>query len=272
MQKFKTFFKLEEMAAANVSDLDADFLKRAQKVTSFNLSSNDFTSLKYKKEIQHLFRTHMFPSFDLDTTISGQPTPNKLNNLIKKLKSINAKNFKNLHTYNLKGVGPAEATLFFLLDKAHLGGGSSAGVDIVVDGKNYEVKAGNLPGEFGGKEIIGFKLGGTVPLANMVKAALEIRDADPKIAAKGKEKTGVNGAQIKAIMADRKLAARWKKEVETPYAKAASKYLGKNPIIFMVNTTPAARSGEVAAIKTPSLSDISIDVVTQGTIKPRVKI
>lgn len=272
MRKFKTFFKLEEMASANISDLDAEFLKRAQKVTSFNISSSDFISLKYKKEIQHLFRTHMFPTFDLNTTISGQPTPNKLNNLIKKLKSINAKNFKNLHTYNLKGVGPAEATLFFLLDKAHLGGGSSAGVDIVVDGKNYEVKAGNLPGEFGGKEIIGFKLGGTVPLASIVKSALEIRDSDPKITAKGNEKTGVNGKQIKAIMADRKLAARWKKEVETPYAQAAAKYLGKNPIIFMVNTTPAARSGEVAAIKTPSLSDISIDVVTQGTIKPRVKI
>lgn len=268
--RFKYYLK--EMAAVNVADLDAEFLKRAQKVTSFNLSSKDFISLKYKKEIQHLFRTHLFPSFDLNSTISGQPTVNKLNKLIKELKSISAKDFKYLHNYNLKGVGPSEATLFFLLDKAHLGGGSSAGVDIIVDGKDYEVKAGNLPGEFGGKEIIGFKLGGTVPLANMVKSALEIRDSDPKIAAKGKEKTGVNGAQIKAIMADRKLAARWKREVETPYAKAASKYLGKNPIIFMVNTTPKAKSGEVAAIIKPKLSDISIDVVTQGTIKPRVKI
>jgi len=270
MQRFKNFFT--EMAAVNVSELDAEFLKRAQKVTSFNLSSKDFISLKYKKEIQHLFRTHLFPSFDLNNTISGQPTVTKLNKLIKELKGISTKDFKYLHNYNLKGVGPSEATLFFLLDKAHLGGGSSAGVDIVVDGKDYEVKAGNLPGEFGGKEIIGFKLGGTVPLANMVKSALEIRDSDPKIAAKGKEKTGVNGAQIKAITADRKLAPRWQKEVVLPYARAAAKYLGKNPIIFMVNTTPKARFGEVAAIIKPKISDISIDVVTQGTIKPRVKI
>ena len=270
MQRFKNFFT--EMAAANIEDLDHDFLKRAQKVTSFNLSSSDFTTLRYKKEIQHLFTTHLFSKFDLGSTISGQPTVNKLNKLIKTLKGMNPKNFQALHNYNLKGVGPAEATLYFLLDDAHLGGGSSKGVDIVVGGKNYEVKAGNLPSEFGFKEIIGFKLGGTVPLANMVKSALEIRDSDPKIAAKGKEKTGVNGAQIKAIMADRKLAARWKREVETPYAKAASKYLGKNPIIFMVNTTPKAKSGEVAAIIKPTISDISIDVVTQGTIKPRVKI
>ena len=166
----------------------------------------------------------------------------------------------------------AEATLFFLLDNAHLGGGSSAGVDIVISGTNYEVKAGNLPGDGGGKEIIGFKLGGTVPIAKEVKAALEIRDVDPKIARLGRERTGVNGSQIKAIMKDRKLAARWKKEVEIPYAKEAAKYLGKNKIIFMINTTPASRIGEVAAIMKPKLADISIDVVTQGTIKPRVKI
>ena len=268
--KFKSY--ITEMAAVNVSDLDADFLKRAQKVTSFNLSSGDFTSLKYKKEIQHLFRTHMFPAFDLDNTISGPPNVTKLNKLIKNLKAISAKNFRNLHNYNLKGVGPAEATLFFLLDNAHLGGGSSGGVDIVINGTNYEVKAGNLPGDGGGKEIIGFKLGGTVPIAKEVKAALEIRDVDPKIARLGRERTGVNGSQIKAIMKDRKLAARWKKEVEIPYAKEAAKYLGKNKIIFMINTTPASRIGEVAAIMKPKLADISIDVVTQGTIKPRVKI
>ena len=112
--KFKNY--MTEMAAANVSDLDADFLKRAQKVTSFNLSSSDFTSLKYKEEIQHLFRTHMFPAFDLDNTMSGAPNITKLNKLIKNLKAISSKGFRNLHNYNLKGVGPAEATLFFLLD------------------------------------------------------------------------------------------------------------------------------------------------------------
>ena len=46
----------------------------------------------------------------------------------------------------------------------------------------------------------------------------------------------------------------------------------RNKIIFMINTTPASRMGEVAAITKPKLADISIDVVTQGTIKPRVKI
>tara|TARA_Y100001963_G_C6789171_1_gene454557 strand:- start:1401 stop:2216 length:816 start_codon:yes stop_codon:yes gene_type:complete len=270
MKRLKKY--ISEMAAVSVSDLDADFLKRAQKVTSFNLSSSDFTSLQFKKEIQHLFRTHFFPKFDLDQTISGQPTVAKLNKLIKQLKGHNISSFKKLHNYNLKGVGPAEATLFFLIDDAHLGGGSSAGVDIVVGNKNYEVKSGNIPQEGGSKHIIGFKLGGTVPLSKIVNSAISIRDSDPKIKAAGKEKTGVNGNQIKMIRANPKLKSKWEREVELPYARAAAKYLGKNPIIFMVNTTPKARFGECAAILKPKLADVSIDVVTQGTIKPRVKI
>ena len=75
--KFKSY--LREMAAVSVADLDADFLRRAQKVTSFNLTSKDFTSLKYKKEIQHLIRMHFFPKFDLDKTIAGKPTKDQLN-------------------------------------------------------------------------------------------------------------------------------------------------------------------------------------------------
>ena len=70
MQSKSLFQEIKEMAAVNVSELDATFLQRAQKVTSFNLTSKDFISLKYKKEIQHLFRTHFFPKFNLDNTIS----------------------------------------------------------------------------------------------------------------------------------------------------------------------------------------------------------
>ena len=62
--RFKKFHKLQEMAAVDISDLDANFLSRAQKVTSFNLRTRDFESLQYKAEIQHLFRTHFFPNFN----------------------------------------------------------------------------------------------------------------------------------------------------------------------------------------------------------------
>ena len=60
MLKFKTFDMIQEMAAMNVSKLNAEFLARAQRVTSFNLNSNDFTTIEFKAEIQHLFKTHLF--------------------------------------------------------------------------------------------------------------------------------------------------------------------------------------------------------------------
>ena len=52
MLKFKTFDMIQEMAAMNVSKLNAEFLARAQKVTSFNLKGDDFITLDYKAEIQ----------------------------------------------------------------------------------------------------------------------------------------------------------------------------------------------------------------------------
>ena len=45
MRRFKSFIR--EMAEVSIANLNPDFLKRAQKVTSFNLRGSDFESLKY---------------------------------------------------------------------------------------------------------------------------------------------------------------------------------------------------------------------------------
>ena len=102
------------MAAVAVSDLDTEFLAKAQTLTSFNLKGSDFTSLKYKKEIQHLFHMKYFPKFDMDGTIKGQPTVGKVNSVLKELKRIDSTAFGKLHKYDIKGVGPGEAMLFFI--------------------------------------------------------------------------------------------------------------------------------------------------------------
>ena len=52
-------------------------------------STTDKTSLKYKKEIQHLFHMKYFPKFDMDGTIKGQPTVGKVNSVLKELKKKN---------------------------------------------------------------------------------------------------------------------------------------------------------------------------------------
>jgi hypothetical protein len=270
--RFKTFIK--EMAMASVADLDADFLKRAQNITSFNLKGDDFTSLKYKLEIQHLFHIHFFPDFNLDDTIKGQPTVRSINKVVANLKRANASKFTALHNYNLKGVGPSEATLYYILDDAHLGGGASAGLDLVVKGRGYEVKAGDYSAARGEtkKFFKNFKLGGTVPLDKIVSAAFKIRDADPKIKAMATERNGVSGGQINAILKDPTLGPQWRKNVEMPYKKLAHKYLSKNDLICMINKTPAADKGTCLYIGKPSLNQVHLDVVTQGTIKPKLEI
>ena len=84
--------------------METDFLKRATKVTSFNLYASDFMSVKYKKEIQHLFSTYLFPRFNLNNTQNGVEI-NKLNKNINDLKSFEQlENFKRIHNYNLKGI------------------------------------------------------------------------------------------------------------------------------------------------------------------------
>ena len=272
MLRFKTYDMIQEMAAVKVSNLNAEFLARAQRVTSFNLNSNDFTTIKYKAEIQHLFQVHLFKKFNLEKTIKGQPRISELNNLIRSLKKLHPREFLSLHNYNLKGIGPGETTLFFLLDDAVLGGGSSAAADIIIGGQPYEVKAGNYNAKQ--KAYKDFKLGGTVPLEKLVAKAFQLRDSvdpDLKMSRGGKaEKNGVNGQQIEAILKDRSLAADWNKNVEIPYGREASKYLNKNPLILMVNTTPKSQIGEIYHIGPIDPKKIKVDVVTQGTIKPKI--
>jgi hypothetical protein len=272
--RFKKFNRLQEMAMTNVAELDAEFLKRAQRITSFNLTGDDFTSLKYKAEIQHLFHIHFFPGFDLDKTIKGPPNKATLNSLIKELKRESPRNFNALHSYNLKGVGPAEATLFFLLDDGHLGGGASAGLDLVVGSTGYEVKAGDYSAPRGEQKKFfkNFKLGGTVPLDQIVSKAFKIRDANPSIKRLATERNGVSASQIKAILEDKVLGPQWKNTVETPYCKLAHAYLAKNNLICMINTTPAAQKGECLYIGKPRLNQVHLDVITQGTIKPKLEI
>lgn len=279
MHRLKTFIR--EMAAVKTSNLDAAFLKRAQKVTSFNLRAADFESTQYKAEIQHLFRTHLFPDFDLSQTMTGPPNVAQLNKLIDILKRQNFGNYNKLHFYNLKGVGPGEATLYFLLDDARLGGGGSAGVDLVVGSKQYEVKASLYSAA--DSTVYGFKLGGTAALGKMVNELVRLKnELGLKSAGKGQNEVGP-----KNLEAIQKAYPNEYRKLENEYARTAGQYFGKTPVIFINNNAsvkldpddPVEKvrllsnaAGNVLAIKSVNTKDIKIQTVTQGTIKPRVKI
>ena len=279
MHRLTTF--IQEMAAVKESNLDAAFLKRAQKVTSFNLRTADFESTQYKAEIQHLIRTHLFPDFDLSQTMVGPPNIKQLNKRIDILKRQNFSNYNKLHFYNLSGVGPGEATLYFLLDDANLGGGGSAGVDLVVGSNQYEVKASLYSDT--DKTVYGFKLGGTAPLDKMVTQLVQWKN-ELGLKSKGKGVNEVGPKNLTIIQSSKRTEYA---KLENDFKRIAGKYFGSTPVIFINNNSskkmdpdePLEKvkllsngAGNVLAIKSISQKDISIQTVTQGTIKPRVKI
>lgn len=257
----KTFKNVMTEAERPIEELNVDFLRRAEVVSSFNLQAADFQTLDYKHEIQYLFKKNFFPEFDLNQTVKSLDVP-KLNKLIRQLKAMNADAFQRLHKYPLRGVGPGEATLYFLIDTAYLGGGASAGTDLFIGGKGYEIKAGRLSQD---GWFSNFKLGGTVQLSNIISNALELkRKAGLEI--KGNEINKTEIAHIKSKFPD-----EWMKNVEQPYEQIAAPYFGKQETIFMINSNPRAIYGEIAAVKQVQPDEIALSEITSNTIKPMVR-
>jgi len=239
--------------------MDKDFIKHALRITSFNLSSSDFKNTRHKKEIQHIFNMHFFPKFDLNQIGNGVDM-NKMNNLINKLKSEDAGMFAKMHNYNLKGVGPGEVTLYFLDNSSYLGGGSSAGVDLVSSNGKFEIKAVKVDRD---RYASDFKLGGNSPLSEIIIMLDNIRT---------KHNLGGTRTEMSKTIMDqmKKLAPGEFAAAQEKFASAAADYFKGHKVIFINNST--SNLGRIEAIKEVKKTDIIIERVTSGTIKPKVKL
>jgi len=281
MQRFRTFLK--EMAAVNVADLNTEFISKAERVISFNLSPNNFTSLEFKNEIQYLIKKHYFPKFDLSKTLKGQPSVKKLNSLIEPLKSQYPSMYNKLHNYNLKGVGPGEATLYFLLDDGYLGGGASGGVDMTVGSTPYEIKAALVnPAK---THVSGFKLGAGVDYKRIITELMKMKDEyGIKTTGKGKEEIPSKSGIMVMREKDPARMARLDKE----FQKECRDYFGNKQVIFISNNASSkvdpefpdagkqkvlsASGGTIISIQKVIPAKCQIQVVTQGVIKPIISL
>jgi hypothetical protein len=241
--------------------MDKTFISRATRITSFNFTAGDFTSLKYKKEIQYLFNLHFFPKFNLNKTTSSFNLTT-VNTLINGLKSEDKDMFEKLHNYNLKGIGPGEVTLYFLIDTAHLGGGSSAGVDVKIGSKGYEVKAVKVSKD---KMASDFKLGGTVPLTDIIEDLFKL---NTKLKLAGK-KTEMSGGIMDTM---REKAPAEFKSIENRFKDIAYNSYFKNHEVIFINNGSGPNFGNIEAVKKISKNEIFIERVTSGTVKPKVKL
>lgn len=242
-------------------DLNFEFIRKAEKVTSFNLVEKDFTSTKFKKEIRYLYVKNFFPNFNTNL-FTKQVKADKLNKAITALKKEDATRFNNLMGFTPGGLGPGEVMLYFLIDDAQLGGAGSAGVDVVVGSNKYEVKAVKVSKE---RFASDFKLGGTVPLANLITSLNVLR-----------EKLGLGGSRTemsKSIIDQMKTQARSEyAKIEQAYQDIAYNNYFKNHEIIFINNNSGPQFGTVEAIKQVYMPDIMIERATSGTIKPMVKL
>jgi hypothetical protein len=259
MYSFNSF--LREMSMAAELDLNFEFIRKAEKVTSFNLVEKDFTSPKFKKEIRYLYVKNFFPNFNTDL-FTKQVKADKLNKAIEALKKEDAARFNNLIGFTPGGLGPGEVMLYFLIDDAQLGGAGSAGVDVVVGSNKYEVKAVKVSKDDVASD---FKLGGTVPLSNLIMSLNTLR-----------EKLNLGGSRTEMA---KSIIDQMKKQAPDEYGKIEHSYQQitynnyfKNHEIIFINNGSGPKYGTIEAVKQVKISDIMIERATSGTIKPLVKL
>lgn len=240
--------------------MEKSFIDRVLGVRVFNFHAKDFESLKYKKEIQHIIGMHYFPKFDLDNTLN-RLDQNRFNKIIDDLRSESSQYLEMLHNIKPSGIGPGEVLLYFVLNNAYLGGGGSAGVDLIDMSTNYEVKAVDVNTK---NEALNFKVGGKTELA-----AIQTKLA---MLCKKYKQPGDSTSIAKSTLDKLKqLAPVEFKFIEDLYIEAVYGYFKNHKVIFIHNSGKA-KIGRIAAIKNVQRKDISIERVTSNTIKPLIKL
>jgi len=244
-----------------MAKVDTDYIRRAERITSFNIETKDFETLCYKREIQTLIQKHFFPNFNLRTLLKKVDKA-RLNEKIEILRQHDPELFTKLHHYNLKGVGPGEVTLFFLVNDVYLGGGSSSGADIICKDLSYEIKAVHVS-----KEGLAhnFKLGGTVSLSNIM---VELYDLVSYYKLDGSE-TEIKKSTVNILRDNYYDDFR---PIEEKFADAAHEYFRNHEVIFINNSLSKQKVGRIEAIKRVHRDDIFIERLTNGTVKPMIKL
>lgn len=263
-----------------IDGLDLDYINKCSVSNAFKIDTKDLQSLTFKSEIRFLITRKYFPELQTsDIFLPKITTAKELNKSLSTIASLNPGAMLDLLQLNAgSGLGPGEALLYFLLDGVTIGGGSSAGVDVIDGGTKYELKAVKL--RKNDMMLTDFKLGGTVDISGIQKKLMDLKKAMletlPNV--KEGEKTGINNDHIKAfqnskvkkVIKERGLTNY--EDLEKEFQELAyNEYFKAHPIIFM-GSKGANKSefGRIFAIMDVQKEDIRMHQVTSSTIKPGV--
>lgn len=253
----KTFL---QFISENNTDLNMDYISSILNVKSINIPPNDFTSVKYKKEIQFLFKDLYFPNSDKPTLDTSKIDEDKLREYIDYLRGISKKGYLDLFNSTvMRTYGPGEKLLYYIYDKCRLGGASSAGADIIFPEVSYEIKGARLSVN---GFYVGFMLGQTFSTKSIINKIYELATKD-----------GYTKSEV-PISKMRELKEKFPKEfneLESEYASLTyDNYFSKHQILFFNSADTSAR-GSLLGIESVKKEDIFIGELTSGVIKPRVK-
>lgn len=252
-----------------------EFIRRATRVTSFNLSLSDFTSDKHKDTIRHLYQTYFFASL-LDAKYiqsfdSSGVAVKQYNFLVDRLKRDNRQQFEKLHFSTVPGIGPSELAMYILTDGILSGGAQSK--DLTLGNKHYEIKAAKLYHKKSGtrSQMFDFKLGSTIAGMDGVIHALQSEMYSRKLIST-KHPTSITTTQLRQF---KEADERTYNRISEEYGILAAAYLnsGKNGVIFIQNEKNQKDFGHILALKHGFKSeDIMMERYTAGVIKPIVNI
>ena len=264
-----------------VDGLDMEYINKCSVSNAFKLDTKDLQSIGFKSEIRFLICRKYFPELQTaDIFLDKVTTAKALNLSLDTIASINETALRELVQLNAgSGLGPGEALLYFLLDNVTIGGGGSAGVDIIDGGTKYELKAVKLRKK--DMMLNEFKLGGTVDISDIQSRMMRLKKAMletlPKV--KEGEKTGINDQHIKAFQNPKIKKLIKERDDLTSYEDlekefqqlAYDEYFKAHPIIFMGSKDANKKEyGRIFAIMDVKKEDIRIHQVTSSTIKPGV--
>ena len=283
MESFKThYMRLDEMATELLKDLNREYIRKAMAIKSINIKAKDFGTLEYKREIQYMIAQHWFPKFPLNMIQEKLTTQsqNVVNKAIKYLRENYYNTFMQLWNFPAAGIGPGEAMIYFLVNKAMVGGGGSAGIDIMIlDGDKYELKAATISKD---RVAAGFRLGGTVKVSDMVQQVVQFKkDLNLKFGGSGEEE--VNKADLIQI---RKTYPSEMRKIESEFVMKAHQYLSKNKLLLFNNNKVGTTAkdedargnlrrdvgGNIEFIGTIKRNQVKLGQITQGKPKPEVKL
>lgn len=229
-----------------------ELFKNATNYMYFNLDRKLFQTLDYKTEIKELFEKYWFFEEIKQLNVTNASDIISLNVYISYIKESNINLFNRLFHYPLKRTGNAEIMLFLLIQNSYLSNISIAGNDIVINDTHYEIKNCLISKKYKSEEMFysNFKLGNSVCTRNVINKIENYFGHIPK----GSE---ISEARIQEDF----------QEIEEEYRTLVyNDYFSKHNMIFI------DKDGIIRFVGKVQKTQIFIDTITEGTIKPMIKI